>query len=68
MASFTRTSRWKMTGDEAERADLDPMEPLGAAQDAEDDLVQRHAWPQKKAGLDGPDCHLEETLFPRDVA
>ena len=57
-----------MAGGEGERADLDLMEPLGASQDAEDDLVQCHARPQEKAGLDGPNCHLEETLFPRDVA
>ena len=46
----------------------DAVDLLGAAQNAEHDLVESVAWTQEEAALDGPGRDFDEGLLGRDKA
>ena len=57
-----------MVRGDKERRDLDRVEPLGAAEDAEDDFVQSWIGPEKIPALDGAAGDFDEGAFFWDEA
>ncbi|HWM91530.1 MAG TPA: hypothetical protein VN493_12260 [Thermoanaerobaculia bacterium] len=57
-----------MIGNKGETADLDGMEPLGAAEDTEEDVVDGWIGPQQITALDGATGDFDEGAFFWDEA